>query len=176
MSIWNFMQFIVIFNPFQKAFKNYLPTLNGRTFLRNQRCELLRITCSHYGKLQKFSVFYRLRKTRIFLREFFKKVAIRNVAKKALNKRIWFPISEIDCVLGLLPQCVQSSITVNPWMRVVTLHGKPGKVKEFENWSGKSGNLKIDQKIRQKSENFIFPIEWQPLFFCCKYINDFKIV
>ena len=38
-----------------------------------QRCQLLRITRSHYGKLQKFSVFYGLRKTRIFLREHFKK-------------------------------------------------------------------------------------------------------
>ena len=37
----------------------------------NQRCQPLRITRSHYGKLQKFSVFYGLRKTRIFLREFF---------------------------------------------------------------------------------------------------------
>ena len=28
-----------------------------------QRCQLLRITRSHYGKLKKFSVFYGLRKT-----------------------------------------------------------------------------------------------------------------
>ena len=48
----------------------------------DQRCQFLRISRSHYGKMQKFSVFYGLRKTRIFLREFFKKVAIRNVAKK----------------------------------------------------------------------------------------------
>ena len=53
-----------------------------------QRCQLLRITRSHCGKLQKFSVFYELRKTVIFLREFFKKVVIRNVAKKALKKRV----------------------------------------------------------------------------------------
>ena len=37
-------------------------------------------------------------------------------------------ISEIDYVLGLLPQYVQYSITENPWIRVVTLPGKPGKV------------------------------------------------
>ena len=54
----------------------------------SQRCQLLRITRSHYGKFQKFSVIYGLRKTRIFLQEFFKNVVIRNVAKKALNKRL----------------------------------------------------------------------------------------
>ena len=58
------------------------------SYAQSQRCQLLRITRIHYGKLQKFSVFCGLRKTRIFLREFFKKVVIRNVAKKSLNKRI----------------------------------------------------------------------------------------
>ena len=46
--------------------------------------------------------------------------------------------------------------------RVATLPGKPGepgKVREFENWPEKSENLKIDQKIREKPGNFIFPFE-----------------
>ena len=47
-----------------------------------QRCQLLRITRSNYGKLQKISVFCVLRKTQFFLRGFFKNVVIRNVAKK----------------------------------------------------------------------------------------------
>ena len=52
--------------------------------------------------------------------------------------------NEIDYVLELLLQYVQFSITVNPWVRVVMLPGKPGKVKEFENLLEKSKNLKID--------------------------------
>ena len=50
-----------------------------------QRWQPLRITRSHYGKLKEFSVFYGLRKIRIFLREFFKKVVIKNATKKSLN-------------------------------------------------------------------------------------------
>ena len=60
--------------------------MNNHLFLVNiiiQRCQLLRITRSHYGKLQKFSIFYGLQKTRIFLLEFFKKVIIRNVVEKS---------------------------------------------------------------------------------------------
>ena len=41
--------------------------------------------------------------------------------------------TESDFVLRLLPQYVQCSITVNPWIRVVTLPKKPEKGKEFEN-------------------------------------------
>ena len=39
---------------------------------KRQRCQLLRITRSHYGKLQKISVFYGLWKTLIFPWEIFK--------------------------------------------------------------------------------------------------------
>ena len=129
-----------------------------------QRCQLLRIARRHYGKLQKFSVFYGLRKTRVFLWEFFKKKVIRNFAKKGLREydSQWRRISEIDCVLGLLPQYVQCFITLKPWITVVTPPGKLGKVKEYENWPEKSQNLKIDQKIGEKSGNFIFPFEWLP--------------
>ena len=48
----------------------------------SQRCQLLRITRSHYGILQKFSVFYELRKTRIFLREYFLKSSNQKCYKK----------------------------------------------------------------------------------------------
>ena len=61
----------------------------------------------------------------------------------------WRRISEIDCVLGLLPQYVQCSITVNSWSRIVTIPGKSGKIKEFENGPEKSENLKTNQKIRE---------------------------
>ena len=44
----------------------------------------------------------------------------------------WCRISEINCVLELLPKYIQHSITVNPGIKVVTLPGKPGKVKELE--------------------------------------------
>ena len=81
-------------------FKHAYTTSLGQTkfFLhkcnyKDQRCQLLRITRNHYGKLRKFSVFYGLWKTRIFLREFFKKVVMRNVAKKSLHKRIWFSMA-----------------------------------------------------------------------------------
>ena len=57
----------------------------------SQRCQLLRITRSHYGKLQNFSVFYGLRKTRVFLRDFFFFLSSnQKCCQKALNKRIWF--------------------------------------------------------------------------------------
>ena len=56
----------------------------------NQRWQLLRITRRNYGKLQKILAFYGQGKTPIFPREFFKTVVNRSVAKKALNKRIWF--------------------------------------------------------------------------------------
>ena len=39
--------------------------------------------------------------------------------------------------------------------RVAMLSGKPGKVGEFENLPEKLGNLKIDQRIKEKSGNFI---------------------
>ena len=39
--------------------------------------------------------------------------------------------------------------------------GEPGKVREFENCPEKSLTLKIDQKIKEKSENFIILIDWQ---------------
>ena len=39
--------------------------------------------------------------------------------------------------------------------RVATLSGKPGKVREFESYPEKSGNLKIGQKIKEKSRNFM---------------------
>ena len=51
---------------------------------------------------------------------------------------------------------------VNSWSRIVTIPGKPGNIKEFENGSEKSENLKTDQKIREKLEDFILPFEWQP--------------
>ena len=38
--------------------------------------------------------------------------------------------------------------------------GEPEKVREFENWQEKSSNLKIDQKIREKSGNFIKLSDW----------------
>ena len=47
-----------------------------------QRCQLLRITRSHYEKLQKFSVFYGLRKTQIFLRDFFFKSSNQKCCQK----------------------------------------------------------------------------------------------
>ena len=37
------------------------------------------------------------------------------------------------------------------FFRVATLPGKPVKVRKFENWPEKSLNLKIDQKIGEKS-------------------------
>ena len=48
--------------------------------------------------------------------------------------------------------------------RVATLLGKlgwPGKVREFENWPKKTGNLKINQKIKEKSGNCIMLTDWQ---------------
>ena len=46
------------------------------------------------------------------------------------------------------------------------------KVKKFENWQEKSGNLNIDQKFRE----FHSLIWVATLIFCCKYANDFKFV
>ena len=43
-----------------------------KVYFLGKRCQLLWITSSHYGKLQKISVFYGLWKTRIFLPEIFK--------------------------------------------------------------------------------------------------------
>ena len=57
----------------------------------------------------------------------------------------WRRISEIDCVLELLPQYVQCSIMVNLWIRAVTLPGKSGKVKESESLS--SSLLTFEIKI-----------------------------
>ena len=47
------------------------------------------------------------------------------------------------------------------FVTVATLPGKPGKDREFENWPEKSLNLKIDQKIMEKSGNFIKLTDWK---------------
>ena len=63
----------------------------------------------------------------------------------------WHRTSEIDCVLRLLPQCVQCSITVNPWIRVDMLTGNSGKVRELEYWPEKSGESHWIWKLTKKS-------------------------
>ena len=71
-----------------------------------------------------------------FSMEFFLKNSNQKCCQKSAkseNDFRWRRISETDCALGLRPQYVQCSIKVNTWITVVTLLGKPGKVKEFEN-------------------------------------------
>ena len=110
-----------------------------------QRCQLLRITSSHYGKLQKFSIFYGLRKTWIFLRELKKKIALRNVAKKVLNKRIRF--------LMVQNFWDRSCFRVTP----IILQGCHATWKTRKS----QGIWKLNKKIRKKSWNSINLTDWQ---------------
>ena len=72
----------------KKSHKAVKSMTNEKKYIYIRDANFYGLPVVHYGNLEKFSVFHGLQKTRIFLREFLKKVVIRNVAKKALNKRI----------------------------------------------------------------------------------------